>query len=371
MKIIHLILGKARLDRMNGINKVAHNLALHQARMGHTVQLWGITPTPDIVLEPRAYEMHFFQAQSVAFSLDPHLVNALRSLDPKTHHFHIHGSFIPAFFRISRWLVRLGIPYTYCPHGSLSPGALEKHPLKKRIYFYLLESRILKHAHRVHFLGTVQYEAIDQWLPLRRKILIPNGQNLEELDFRLVGMDRPAEPVLAYCGRLDAHHKGLDLLLAGVAKYQQKNGRMWLWLIGDGPDRGRLEAQARALKITEQVIFWGSRFGEDKLNLLAHSDAFVHCSRYEGMPTGVLEAAGMGLPCLLSTATNLGFSFAASQAGWHLIPNDPEGIAEGLERFAQARKDNRLPEMGKNARRLVETEFNWGKIAGEVLAAYE
>ena len=133
MIIIHLILGKARLDRMNGVNKVAHNLALHQAQKGHEVFIWGITPTLDAKLEPRPYEIRLFQAQQNKLHLDPTLVNAIKQLNPKESYFHIHGSFITEFFWVARHLARRDIPYAYCPHGSLSPGALQRQKMEKEI----------------------------------------------------------------------------------------------------------------------------------------------------------------------------------------------------------------------------------------------
>ena len=43
MKIIHLILGRANPNRMNGVNKVVHNLATVQSQKGYTIEVWGIT----------------------------------------------------------------------------------------------------------------------------------------------------------------------------------------------------------------------------------------------------------------------------------------------------------------------------------------
>jgi hypothetical protein len=45
-KIIHLVLGKANPDRMNGVNKVAHNQAIALFELGCDVEIWGITKTP-------------------------------------------------------------------------------------------------------------------------------------------------------------------------------------------------------------------------------------------------------------------------------------------------------------------------------------
>ena len=46
MEIIHLILGKANPERMNGVNKVVHEMATNQVQRGYLVQVWGITPKP-------------------------------------------------------------------------------------------------------------------------------------------------------------------------------------------------------------------------------------------------------------------------------------------------------------------------------------
>ena len=46
MEIIHLILGKANPNRMNGVNKVVHELATTQVEKGISAEVWGITDNP-------------------------------------------------------------------------------------------------------------------------------------------------------------------------------------------------------------------------------------------------------------------------------------------------------------------------------------
>ena len=43
MEIIHLVMGKANPQRMNGVNKVVYQLATKQAEAGIKVQVWGFT----------------------------------------------------------------------------------------------------------------------------------------------------------------------------------------------------------------------------------------------------------------------------------------------------------------------------------------
>ena len=371
MKIIHIILGKARLDRMNGINKVVHNLALHQTEMGHDVHLWGITPTPQLKVPARSYKVRFFQAQKFPFGIDDNLAIALKEEKGNEVMFHLHGGFIPVYSRIAATLHLQKTPYVVCPHGALTPGARRNHGIFKYWYFKIFETFILSNAYAVQFLGKTQYHAVDKLLPLRRKVLIPNGQNLDELDFEWQPMDRPQELVISFCGRLDVTTKGLDLLFAAFSNFLRNGGKAWLWLIGDGQDRQKLEEDAARLGIAKKVVFWGSKYGNEKLNLLAHSDAFVHTSRNEGMPTGVLEAAGIGLPVILSPETNLAEIFAEAHAGWHATPNTVESITDVLFQTEQAWHTQQIKDMGQRARELVETKFNWKSIAGRLVAAYE
>jgi len=352
---------------MNGINKVAHNLAIHQQKSGYEVEIWGITPSPKDRPPSQSYALRLFQAKARFWGFDSTLKLALQALDGTKTRVHIHGSFIPEFYWTTRILQKKKIPYTYCPHGSLSPGALQKNAWRKRIYFHLFESRIVRNAQAVQFLGQTQYDFIDSWIKLSNKVLIPNGQNLEEIYFTSQDKKQMDYPIFSYCGRLDRKHKGLDILLEGFTRYREAGGKGRLWLIGDGQDRKSLKIQAKILGVRKLVKFWGSWYGEEKLRLLHQTDAFIHTSRYEGMPTSVLEAAGIGLPCLLSTPTNLAVFFAQKNAGFHIKSNEPQEVAAAMLEAEKMKNLGKLKSMGEQAKKLVEQDFNWDKIASEVI----
>jgi glycosyltransferase involved in cell wall biosynthesis len=153
--------------------------------------------------------------------------------------------------------------------------------------------------------------------------------------------------------------------------YREEGGQGQLWLIGDGPDRARLEEQARELGVGEKVKFWGSRYGEEKLNLLNHSDAFVHPSRSEGFPTGVLEAAGLGLPCLLTTETNVAEYIDRHEAGLHLPALTARAIADALHQVEAWKAEGSLDRISRNAREMVADSFSWEEIAQRLLEVYQ
>ena len=69
-------------------------------------------------------------------------------------------------------------------------------------------------------------------------------------------------------------------------------------LVGDGPDRKRIEKYCRERKLMEKVKFLGVR--NDISRLLQGADVFVFPSLFEGLGIAVIEGQASGLPCLVS-----------------------------------------------------------------------
>ena len=69
-----------------------------------------------------------------------------------------------------------------------------------------------------------------------------------------------------------------------------------LVVIGDGPERRRLEKLAETNQVTDRVYFAGQKSKAETFGLMAACDLFVLNSTYEGFPHVVLEAMSAGLP---------------------------------------------------------------------------
>ncbi|RZK59825.1 MAG: hypothetical protein EOO59_07400 [Hymenobacter sp.] len=146
MQVIHLILGKANPERMNGVNKVVHALATQQHRAGANVAVWGITADLSDNYPAREFATRLFPARRNPFGLAPTLRAALRQLAGQPVVIHLHGAFIPVYFSVARRLAALKIPYVLTPHGSYSPAAMRKSRLTKLTYGRLFESYLLRRA---------------------------------------------------------------------------------------------------------------------------------------------------------------------------------------------------------------------------------
>jgi glycosyltransferase involved in cell wall biosynthesis len=366
VKIIHLILGKANPERMNGVNKVVHALATQQHRAGADVAVWGITADLSDNYPAREFATRLFLAQRNPFGLATELRAALRQQAGVPTVVHLHGAFIPVYFSAARVLTRLGIPYVLTPHGSYSPAALRKSGFTKQVYGRVFESYLLRRAARVHCLGQSEITGVQRLNAQLPTALLPYG-------FEPPQPVVPSAPAalgrfrVGFCGRLDDHHKGLECLLAGFAEFARQVPEAELWVIGDGPDRARVAAWATAAP-AGSVQLLGSRYGDDKIGLLGQLDVFAHTSHYEGLPTAVLEAVALGVPCVVTEATNLGSYVREFGCGEVLATAEPALLTQALHRLhADWRATTAPRELATRCRQMVGTAFHWPTL----LPAYE
>ncbi|MCK5539151.1 MAG: glycosyltransferase [Bacteroidales bacterium] len=364
MKIVHIVLGKANPNRMNGVSKVAHNLATVQKKMGHDVEILGLTNTPETDKIERNYNIRFYRRKK--FLLDKNLENYIKEIDLDNSVVHIHGGFIIDFYLIAKQLTIRHIKYIFTSHGTYNKKALQKRFYVKKIFFAIFDSYILKHAWKVQFLGESEYQYIDNLISDINKVLIPNGQNMDELNFDYSQISSTKRPVFGFVGRVDIHTKGLDFLFAGFSVYKRNGGKGILWIVGNGSDLEKLKSLSTANGLTNDIIFYGSKFGNEKLNLIANMDVFVHTSRFEGFPMAVLEAGGLGKPLLISEGTNFGTFVKNYQCGMVLENNSSDNISSLLKAF-ESLEQNEIALMGKNTLGMLEAEFNWEYISQKLL----
>lgn len=361
-RIVHLSLGKVNPERSNGINQVVHNLASTQTAMGLTVEYWGITPTPDAETPARPYPLRLFRAGRSRFHLDGTLVDAIDGLDT-TAVVHLHGAFLPELRAVAKRLTKRGIPYVVTPHGAFMRHALQKRRRTKALWIWLSEKHMLRNARAVQALSGRELIEMEHIAGEERLQAIPNGQAALPAIEPTPVPPETKRPVFVFCGRLAAHTKGLDALIAGFARYIASRGRGTLWIVGEGDDRQVLEALAVDLGVSRRVTFFGPLFGEEKLARLAQANAFVHPSRHEGMPTAVLEAGALGLPLLVSPGTNLDQNVREASAGTIVQEVTPEAIGEALLGMEREHDSGALTQRGQNAAWMVANHFSWERVA--------
>lgn len=356
-RVVHLVFGKANPDRVNGVNRVVHQLACAQVRADRAVEVWGLTPTPAAPAGPRPYRLRCFRRGPWRFGIDRALAQAIEEAAGPVV-FHLHGGLLPELAISARRISRAGHAYSFTPHGAYRQAALARRPLLKRLTIAIFDRGLVASARAVQAFNEQEAIEVARVAGAWHTVVIPNGQDLLEVPppARL-GMDRP---IFGFLGRLAAYTKGLDVLIDGFARFAEDHPGS-LVLVGEGRDRDLLEARARALGVEDRVAFLGARFGEHKLSTVVAFDAFVHPSRHDAQPGAVLEAAALGVPLLITEGTGLAREVTRAGAGLVLGQCAVEPLAEALRAVAEAEADARQ-RWSDGARRLIAERPSWGRI---------
>lgn len=133
--------------------------------------------------------------------------------------------------------------------------------------------------------------------------------------------------IIVFVGRLD-WQKGLDIMLHAVSQLRIVNSRFKVWIIGDGPLRSTLEAQIDQTGLSKIVQLWGNQ--DDIASFLFASDIFVLPSRYEAMPSSILEAMAAGLPCIVTKVGDNDRVIGDGIGGIVIPPEDIDQLVRAL-----------------------------------------
>ena len=369
MEIVHIILGKANPNRTNGVNKVVNSLATYQTKKGVKISVWGITKNPIHDYPDRNYKTILFKETSKIF-LPKGIKEAIQTKDKSTV-FHFHGGFLPQFILITRLILKQGLSYVFTPHGSYNTIAMKRSNWKKKMYISLFEKELVENAKALHFIGKSEIEGAGELFQFKNYYLVPNGQNPDEVEISIISKKQNSFPIFGFCGRLDVETKGLDLLLKGFAEYLDNSGKKGeLWLIGDGKEKELLVSLAQNLNITNQIKFLGSLYGKEKIEKMNQLDYFMLTSRNEGLPGVVLEASVLGVPCIVSKETNMGDYITQHQAGICLEQNTVATIAVAMQTASNWKRIGKIKRISKNAKQMIENQFNWKTIVQNLEQLY-
>ena len=211
-------------------------------------------------------------------------------------------------------------------------------------------------------------------VPSERSVSIPTGVDLDRFrpqpEERVkarrslgLGGEAPVLGVVAYL-RPD---KGHVVLLRAMPKILERHPSCLLVVVGDGPERVRLEAQAGGLGIEASVRFVGLR--EDVPSVLSALDAFCLPSvRNEGVPQSVLQASAVGLPVVSTAVGGIPEAVLDEVTGFVVPPADPDSLAHALSTLiADPQLRRRLGDAG---RRHITASYSVARMLDLTEQAY-
>jgi len=277
-----------------------------------------------------------------------------------------HEAYRKEYLSIAKELKHRNIPYIIIPHGELSEEAQQKKHFKKVVANILLFNKFISDAVAIQCLSKRELDSTHFG---KRKFIGTNGINIPSKKKTSFHTDCIK---FVYIGRLDAYHKGLDLLIKAIqlkADFLRKNHCTFHLY---GPDlKGRfqhIEDLINEAEVSDIVFLNHEVNGKEKEDILLDADIFIQTSRFEGMPMGILEAMSYGLPCLVTKGTTLGNIIINDNAGWCGGTNYEE-IAKVLT-VAVKSKDE-LFSLSDNAIISINKRFLWEKVSQNAINHYQ
>ena len=138
-------------------------------------------------------------------------------------------------------------------------------------------------------------------------------------------------------------------------------------LVGDGPERARLEALAAELGVGDRLRFLGARPNADMPGLLASGELAVFPSLMEATSVAALEAMACELPVAASRVGGLP-EIVDESVGGLFEPADPKSLAD---KVVELLTSGDLEERGRRARRRVVERWSNDRLAERHLEIYE
>jgi glycosyltransferase involved in cell wall biosynthesis len=248
---------------------------------------------------------------------------------------------------------RVGLPYVLAPRGAYDPHIVRRKRLFKLAWWTAFEKRLVHEARAMHIFFESERPDMQALGYTGPWLVAPNGVEPPEN----VAWDGGSGGYVLWMGRFDPEHKGLDLLVEGMARISP-NARPPLRLVG--PDwRGRkksVTALIDRLNLARHVSVEAPVYGRDKWDLLAAAKGFVYPSRWEGFGNSLAEAVSIGVPTV-TTHYPLG-RHLASRGGAFLATPSAEGLAGGVQKLSSPD----APEVASKGRSIVRSEMSWDNV---------
>ncbi len=142
------------------------------------------------------------------------------------------------------------------------------------------------------------------------------------------------KPTLVAVGRI-SYEKGFDVLIRAHAKVLKKGIDHNLIIVGNGHHRAKLQELIHCLEVTDSVFMPG--YVENQYPLIKKATALVLSSRYEGLPSVIIEALALGKPVVATACGGPVEILSDGREGILVPPEDVDALANGMSRILSDR----------------------------------
>jgi glycosyltransferase involved in cell wall biosynthesis len=356
------------LPRVGGIENQLRDLARALNARGHEAHIICSTPSSG-TSEADGVKVHRLDVpllpsyQSVMSTRAVGLMQELL-LRERFDIVHCHSAFSPLALVGMFVAKRLGIPSVYTEHSVLRGTGVTVF----RALNYVLPWVTWPTVHS----AVSNFVADDiRTLAGRQDVLVlhngvdPSEWQKERAHAEPVVRDRPLR--LTSVMRFTKRKRPLDIVRAipRVLAQLPPHIEPCFTLVGDGPERGRVEREAQRLQVTPYLELTGMRTGAEVRDILARSDIFILPSIKEAHNRAVLEALSAGLPVVARTPNGVSDSVEPGREG--LLARTLDDFADCIARLIL---DEPLRKrMAENACKRLD-RFSWDHVVSKHVDAY-
>jgi len=279
---------------------------------------------------------------------------------------HLHAHFASTPARLAMLTHRLtDIPYTFTAHAK---DIYVSDPEAFRVKLEGARAVVTCTQYNRDFLSK-QYGALCDG----KVHCIYHGLDVSQFNFNLSAKVDSSEPVILSVARL-VEKKGLGDLIA-AADILRRRGRVFqVEIIGSGPQREILKAQAKRLGLADRLRLLGAQAHETVCLAYQRSCIFVlPCviasnGDRDGIPNVLLEAMASGVPVISTPVSGIPELVESGVDGLLVPPNDPAALAEAIDKLLASQELRES--LARAARAKIESSFSLDAGAERLLALF-
>lgn len=164
-------------------------------------------------------------------------------------------------------------------------------------------------------------------------------------------------------------HKGIDEVLSVFSHILAEWPDATLYILGDGPERERLESLAKNLGIEQAVTFLGHVSHNRVLEEMAAAEIFLHMSKADWLPNALKEAMASGCVCIATATTGISELIPDGKTGFVVPIGEVQKATAVITDIFSGEVD--ISSMTHNAKQHVQRYFNLETSMGEYKTSWE
>lgn len=298
--------------KKGGVQTLIFNLKDNYKKQGHQVKI--ITPLirggknlndDDIIFIGRSRDFNspLHTTVQISASVDYDFINSILE-ENQFDIIHLHEPWVPFMSRqilVRSKAINIGTFHAKIPERVISRTLVKVvNPYLKSVLDYLDGLTAVSNSAKEYLTG----------LSSQNIEIIPNGIELKKFTFK--ENDQELCQRILYIGRLESR-KGVKYLIDAYSEIYKINKSIELIIVGDGPNRSRLEIQAKVLGL-DKIKFIGAVDDQTKIDLLKSSDLLCSPAIFgESFGIVLLEGLASGLPIV--AADNSGYRDVLKDVG--------------------------------------------------------